>query len=936
MKKYQKLEIEGAILDEEQLKAHMEKIAIQHTLKAKSNKNTYPVPQMLEDYTTIKNVYNLLNEHIKLGINIHPAGEWILDNFYIIEETVRQIEKEMTLKKYTNFIGIQNGKYMGFARIYVLAAEIVAYTDNKIDGENLKKYLQAYQTKKTLNMEEIWNIGIFLQISIIQNIAEICEKIYSSQIQKYRVKNIIERLVEKKEKNELKYNQITGTKLRDTEFKGMKYPFIEYMSYSLKKYGKRAYGYLNVLEEEVEKLGITVSEAIQKEHFATAIRKISMANCITSIKKIQRINFLDIFEKINGVEGILNSDPAGIYEKMEHKTKEYYRNTIKEIAKKTNMSEIYIAKKTIELCNQGIDGNKDRHIGYYLIGEGKKDLYNKLEYKEKIISEQTKAKIYILSIFIFTIILSLVIGKAVTNSILKFIITTILLIIPISEFVNQTIQYILGKIIKPKLIPKMDFYDGIEAENATFVVIPTIIKTREKVQELFRKMETFYLANKSDNLYFAVLGDCSEGNKQEEEFDKEVIDEGIKQVEKLNEKYGKQGFPIFHFIYRERQYNNSEEKFLGWERKRGLLTQFNEYILKHEKNKFKINTINQDELPKIKYVITLDSDTDLVLNTAFELIGAMAHILNRPEVKNGIVVKGHALMQPRIGINLDISNKNIFTKIFAGAGGIDNYTNAISDVYQDNFGEGIFTGKGIYDVEVFSEVLKKEIPENTVLSHDLLEGSYLRCGLVTDVMLMDGYPTKYASFMNRLARWTRGDWQIYRWLKSKLNSLSKFKIFDNLRRSLFEISIIVLLIWSVCIKTNWGICLAIAISIYPFLLDVFSLITSKKEGEKKQKMFTPHITGVKGAIYIAILTLGCLPYKAYVELISICKTIYRLMFSHKHLLEWMTSEEAEKQSKTTVSNYYKMMSVNVILGSISIVLAVAILMCLNLRSVHCL
>ena len=936
MKKYQKLEIEGAILDEEQLKAHMEKIAIQHTLKAKSNKNTYPVPQMLENYTTIKNVYNLLNEHIKLGINIHPAGEWILDNFYIIEETVRQIEKEMTLKKYTNFIGIQNGKYMGFARIYVLAEEIVAYTDNKIDGENLKKYLQAYQTKKTLNMEEIWNIGIFLQISIIQNIAEICEKIYSSQIQKYRVKNIIERLVEKKEKNELKYNQITGTKLRDTEFKGMKYPFIEYMSYSLKKYGKRAYGYLNVLEEEVEKLGITVSEAIQKEHFATAIRKISMANCITSIKKIQRINFLDIFEKINGVEGILNSDPAGIYEKMEHKTKEYYRNTIKEIAKKTNMSEIYIAKKTIELCNQGIDGNKDRHIGYYLIGEGKKDLYNKLEYKEKIISEQTKAKIYILSIFIFTIILSLVVGKAVTNSILKFIITTILLIIPISEFVNQTIQYILGKIIKPKIIPKMDFYDGIEAKNATFVVIPTIIKTKEKVQELFRKMETFYLANKSDNLYFAVLGDCSEGNKQEEEFDKEVIDEGIKQVEKLNEKYGKQGFPIFHFIYRERQYNNSEEKFLGWERKRGLLTQFNEYILKHEKNKFKINTINQDELPKIKYVITLDSDTDLVLNTAFELIGAMAHILNRPEVKNGIVVKGHALMQPRIGINLDISNKNIFTKIFAGAGGIDNYTNAISDVYQDNFGEGIFTGKGIYDVEVFSEVLKKEIPENTVLSHDLLEGSYLRCGLVTDVMLMDGYPTKYASFMNRLARWTRGDWQIYRWLKSKLNSLSKFKIFDNLRRSLFEISIIVLLIWSVCIKTNWGIWLAIAISIYPFLLDVFSLITSKKEGEKKQKMFTPHITGVKGAIYRAILTLGCLPYKAYVELISICKTIYRLMFSHKHLLEWMTSEEAEKQSKTTVINYYKMMSVNVMLGSISIVLAVAILMCLNLRSVHCL
>lgn len=209
MKKYQKLNIEGAILDEEQLKKQLEKLAMEHTLTNKSKKSTYPISQLIENYEIIKNVYELLNEHIKLGINIHPAGEWILDNFYIIEEVVKQIQKEITQVKYTNFVGIQHGKYAGFARIYVLATEIVAYTDNKIDGESLEKYLQAYQTKKTLNMEEIWNIGIFLQIAIINNIAEICEKIYTSQMQKYKVKNIIERLVEKKEKNELKYNQIS-------------------------------------------------------------------------------------------------------------------------------------------------------------------------------------------------------------------------------------------------------------------------------------------------------------------------------------------------------------------------------------------------------------------------------------------------------------------------------------------------------------------------------------------------------------------------------------------------------------------------------------------------------------------------------------------------------------------------------------------------------
>ena len=741
MRKYQKLDIEGAILDEEQLKKHMEKIAIQHTLKSKSDKNTYPIPQMLTNYGLIKSTYNLLNEHIKLGINIHPAGEWILDNFYIVEESVRQIEKEITLKKYTNFVGIQNGKYTGFARIYVLANEIVAYTDNRITGENLEKYLQAYQTKKTLNMEEIWNIGVFLQIAIIQNIADICEKIYSSQIQKYKVKSIIERLVEKKEKSELKYNQFSGMRLKGNEVKNMKYPFIEYMSYSLKKYGKKAYGYLNILEEEVEKLGITVSDAIQKEHFATAIRKITMRNSITSIKTIQRINFLDIFEKINGVEGILSNDPAGVYDKMEYKTKEYYRNTIKEIAQKTKMSEIYIARKTIELCNNAESGSKQSHIGYYLIDDGRSELYNKLQYKEKILKPQTKSKIYIITFFILTLGLSIILAGVNEKSLTKFILTTIFLIIPISEFVTQTIQYILGKIIKPKIIPKMELANGITKENATFVVIPTIIKTKGKVQELFGKMEVFYLANKSQNLYFALLGDCSESTTKDEKFDKEVIEEGLKQVVLLNEKYSQNGFPIFHFIYRERQYNKKEDKYLGWERKRGLLTQFNEYILKNEKNKFKINTINQQELPKIKYVITLDADTDLVLNTAFELVGAMSHILNKPEIQNGIVTNGHALMQPRVGINLNVSHTNLFTKIFAGAGGIDNYTNAISDIYQDNFQEGIFTGKGIYDVEIFSKVLKQEIPENTVLSHDLLEGSYLRCGLASEIMLMDGYPT---------------------------------------------------------------------------------------------------------------------------------------------------------------------------------------------------
>lgn len=955
MKENQKLKITGTMLEKSQLEKHLEKIASSHNTTSKSQKDTYPVPQLIENFKTIEEVYSILNEHLKLGINIHPAGEWLLDNFYIIEETVKQIQKELPLNKYMNFVGISNGEYKGFARIYVLASEIVAYTDNKIDRENLEDYLISYQRKKTLSMDEIWNIGVFLQIAIIENITDICAQIYSSQIQKYRAENIAERLVENKDKSQTKFK---NTKIEKEFFQDMRYPFIEYMSYILKRYGKKANAYLNVLEEVVEKLGTTVSDVIKKEHFEIATQKVLMGNSITSIKEIQRINFLDIFEKINGVEEILKKDPANVYEKMDYKTKEYYRGKIKEISKKTKISEIYIARKMLELAQENLqETTKKNHIGYYLIDNGINKLYEKLEYtnkKEK--TPQAKTKIYITTIGILTIILSAILSYILNLKIRSTglaVISFILFLIPSSEVIIQIIQTILSKTVKPKLIPKMDFSNGIDEDSTTMVVIPTIIKSKEKVAEMFKNLEVYYLANKSPNLYFTLLGDCSESNMQEEKFDIEVIQEGLKQVERLNKKYQNQDFPIFNFIYRKREWNEKEGSYLGWERKRGMLNQLNQYFLQ-EKNPFRINTIqnqieNQDieknkdneyqntgneiikeKLKNIKYIITLDADTDLVLNTASELVGAMAHILNRPKIdeQKNIVIDGYGIMQPRVGINLDISYKTLFTKIFAGAGGIDSYTNAISDIYQDNFKEGIFTGKGIYDLRVFAKVMENAIPENTVLSHDLLEGSYLRCGLVSDIMLMDGYPTKYMSFMNRLSRWIRGDWQITKWLskKSPLNMLSKYKIFDNLRRSLFEISIIFVLIYINIIGKIFDIdvfafnFIIILISIIPFILELINYLFGKREGEEKQKTFTPKISGLKGIFARTIITLGCLPYKAYTSLKAIVKTMYRVKVTHKNLLEWTTSEEAEKIAKTDIISYYKNMAINIITGIVAFII----------------
>lgn len=458
---YKILNKKVASLNNEQLENYLEKMASDHILQNRSDANTYPIPNLKDNFEFIFKVYNLLNEHIKLGIPIHPAGEWLLDNFYIIEETVKSIIKGLPLNKYKKFLAISNGPDKGFARIYVLCAEIVSYMDNKIDIKTVINLISSYQKKKSLSMEEIWNISLFMNIALVQAIREICEKIYFSQMQKYRVENIIERLVEKKEN--LKYKNLSEYKANVKGYGEMKYPFIEYMSFKLKKYGKSGLAYINALEEQVNKMGTTIDEVVKKEHFDIALKRVSMANAITSIKEISRINFQDIFEKINGVEEILRKDPAGFYEKMDYKTKEYYRNSIKEISKKTKMSEIYIARSVLELCENVPLGTfpsgtsvpfetsvpNGTHVGYYLIGEGLTELYKKIEYipKNKI-KNKTKVNLYIYGIWLTSIILdallTLMFYRQITN-IFASILFFILVLIPSQEIINKFVQYILRK-----------------------------------------------------------------------------------------------------------------------------------------------------------------------------------------------------------------------------------------------------------------------------------------------------------------------------------------------------------------------------------------------------------------------------------------------------------------------------------------------------------
>ena len=939
MKKYKKLNIRGTLLDRSQLSKHIEKTASEHSIKSFSNKDTYPIPKLMEDYKFILETYNLLSKHLKLGIKIHAAGEWILDNFYIIEEAVKVIQKEISLKKYKNMIGLSNERYFGFARSYVLAEEIVAFSDCKIDRELIDIALNSYQKKKLLSMEELCNIGIFLKISLISNIRELCEKIYSSQIQKYKAESIIERVIENHNYPNLKFiNPDKYIKISEEKFK---YPFIEYMSYKLKKYGKQAVVYQEILEKEVQKLGLTISEVIQKEHFHIANIKITMGNCITSIKEINRIDFSELFSYMNASEEILKLDPSGVYENMEEESKSYYRSIIEKISKKSKISEIYIAEKIIELCQKHVnsenpDDLKKSHVGYYLIKDGIKNLNEVLELKNhKVLNYKQKAKLYISLNIIIPLYFCLLIYISTwifTKDVLISLIVSILTYIPISEIYLRTQNYLMGKFKKPRIIPKMNYEKGIPEDKATFVVIPTILKSKEKVKEMMEKLEVYYLANKSENLYFALLGDCSEEETKVKTFDEEVIEAGNELCKKLNEKYKSDKFSKFHFLYRERLWNECESSYIGWERKRGLLYTFNRYIKNKLENNFLQNTIEKekDKLPNIKYIITLDSDTNLNLETASKLVGAMGHILNKPIIKDYKVIDGYGIMQPRIGMDLSLSQKTLFVELFSMKGGVDCYTNAISDIYQDYFDEGIFTGKGIYDVDVYNDILQNEFPENTVLSHDLLEGNFLRCGLLTDVMLLDGYPLRYIPYILRNHRWTRGDWQIIRWLKNgRLNEISKFKIYDNLRRSLLPIfSFILILLTSFNIFQNDHLRILIYLVsfisiVIPFLLDIINYIIFKESNITgavyAYKKFSKELNSVKISFYRILLQISFLPYEMMKNFDSIVKSLYRMKKKVK-LLEWVTAEDGEKNSKNDLISYIKEMAINLIFGLLFLIL----------------
>jgi len=651
-----------------------------------------------------------------------------------------------------------------------------------------------------------------------------------------------------------------------------------------------------------------------------------------SLARLRRADWLSLFETISVTEKILAKDPAAAYSAMEFQSRDRYRKAIQELARYSETSEEEIASLAVTQAQEALSQfpNLSRasirftHVGFYLVSTGRQFLEKKIDYRphgaalvRKALLEEPELYYSLgLEFSIFAILLFLLSGMSTG---FPFVAAILLLLLPCCEAAIEAINQLARFILPPRTVPRLNFQKGIPEECSTVVAVPALLVSPEQVEHLVHALEIRYLGNVDKNLYFALLTDPPDSATAFDEKD-ELATLCSSLIDRLNRKYALDGPDRFFHLHRNRTFNARDNTWMGWERKRGKLLDFNELIRGGE-DKFPVKAGNVAQLRAVRYVITLDADTQLPRGAAARLVGAMAHPLNQAVIDPATrtVKAGYGVLQPRIGISVQSVNRSRLAYIYSGQTGLDIYTHAVSDVYQDMFGEGIFTGKGIYEAEVFHQVLKDRFPSNAILSHDLIEGVYTRTGLVSEIELIDDYPSHFSAYSRRKHRWVRGDWQILKWLFPRvpdatgehvvnpLSLLSRWKILDNLRRSVTEAATFVLFLagWFYMPGSPalWTAA-AFALLLIPSYVQAVLAMIRHRNSPHKRGVFA-QLAGDFATTQVNVLVfLAFLPHQALVTLDAIARAVIRLTVTHKKLLEWETAAQSEMDTRRTAVDVY--------------------------------
>lgn len=888
--------------------------ARRHAREQQVDQNPFPNTDLLkrikQTQQWLRQVCLDLGAASRLEHKATPAADWILDNEYILEENTRDVLLNLPRRFFLQLPSLASDPYRGFPCIYGLAKNLVNHLDLHLNRENIVAFLDAHQAVRTLTVGELWAIPQMLRIALIESIQGLAltalADLRDRQLAEFWANRLI--AANHRDSNQLFaiLHELTLSETTPSSYFGVQLIGL--------LYDKAAA--LAPIQNWLERtLKTPMHDLHQRELNRQTRDQLNCGNAFTSLRQLGLLDWREIFEKLSRVEQILRFDPSGNYPNMDFATRDRCRGAVEAIAFAAGQPEEEIAKHVIKLAKKAAGaktGDEPRsHVATWLLGEGRADLGQLLSFREAyryrfsawIYAHHTAT--YFLSIgFIFTLSLILVTGFAPHaglgsggKSSAIFIGFLLLLMIPLSQVAIEVIHYLITRLLPPRPLAKMDFAaSGIPDDFRTLVVVPMMLTDKETVSSEVEKLEIRYLGNKETNLLFSLFSDFTDADAVSLEADTLLLKNAREHVAALNQRHGNERFFLFH---RERTWSESEQKFIGWERKRGKLEELNRLLdgTRAENAPPLIHVGNPDHLTNVRFIITLDSDTQLPHGTARRMVETLAHPLNQPRFDDtGKIVAGsYTIIQPRVSPTLTSTSISTFSRLFANPIGIDPYTEAISDVYQDLSGEGSYQGKGIYDVRAFSRILSGRFPENRILSHDLIEGAHVRVGLASDIELFDDFPQGYQSYAKRAHRWIRGDWQLVGWIfprvpladgsrgRNPLSPFNRWKIIDNLRRSLLPVANVLLLLLSWLISPQMGVFATLIIGIqlvFHSLAQPFTMATTRKG----LKYFD--IRQVGHDILRAITDAALLPHQAAVALDAITRVCYRLLISKRGLLQW--------------------------------------------------
>jgi len=932
--------LRAELFSTEQMERHGRALAAQHRLSPQVSMDSL-LARLDDNEAVLTHTCERLTSATRKRRRITPAGEWLLDNFYLVEEQIRIARRHLPKGYSRELPRLASGPSTGLPRVYDIALEIISHGDGRVDTHNLLRFIGAYQEVTPLRLGELWAIPIMLRLALIENLRRVAARVMADWRDRGKAARWADAMTATAERDPNSVVLVVADMARsDPPMNG---PFVAEMARRLQGQSPALALPLSWIEQRLAASGQSIEHLVQLEAQQQAANQVTIGNSIGSLRTLSAIDWRDFVEHCSLVERCLREDPAGVYAAMDFATRDRYRHAVESMARRHRLSELQVAEAAIALSQAEAPTDSTapppQHVGYYLIDRGRRRLEQQLGIRPPLREtlrrgfDRAPLPIYLglLALLTFAFAQPLV-AAAAHEGLSPW--TLLALAIPAAILASQLglslLNWVATLSIAPRQLPRMDYSHGIPASARTLVAIPSLFASAQDVDELVESLEVRFLGNRDDHLHFALLTDFADADRETLPDDEALLRRAQRRIEALNERYADGRADRFFLFHRPRRWNVGEHCWMGHERKRGKLADLNALLRGNAHGRFMLIVGDIAALNPVQYVITLDTDTELPRDAAQAFVGTIDHPLNRavydPERRR--VVSGYAILQPRVGISLPSTARSRYAQLYGSDAGIDPYTQMVSDVYQDVFGEGSFIGKGIYAIDPFERTLDGRFPENRILSHDLVEGCHARSGLLSDVQLFETYPARYGADVKRRHRWIRGDWQLLPWLlpwaptahagwrRNALTALSRWKILDNLRRSLVPVAVLALLVtgWLLIAPVlSWTVAVLSMVLVPPLLSALLDLVQKPREVQLDQHLRAGFRAGMQHLARMA-LGLAWLPHEALYHLDAIVRTLWRMAISQRHLLQWQTSSEVERRSDNAPAALWRLMWIGPLLA----------------------